>query len=309
MLKKYPVKIILCLTFVALFTTGCITQRKEKRSREEKVLAKVGNAELRESDVKGIYSDALTGDDSVKLLESYVNSWVRKQVKLREAEKVVESSGVDIEAMVNEYRNMLLTHRLDQYYVEQHLDTLITYDEVNAYYRNHRSEFALDRNIVKGRIVRIPASYRQQDRLKELMISTNAARQQDFRDLCAKNNFQLTEFDSWMDFKDFLAYLPVTRGENYDAMMTRRNIQEMSDANYKYLIHITENMPRGETAPLEWVGHIVRRIILNQRSAEIVRRNEDSLVNAALEGKKAIVNIESRQTEVPAETVGNSESE
>ena len=127
------------------------------------------------------------------------------------------------------------------------------------------------------------------------MVSTNAARQPDFRDLCAKNNFLFTEFSSWVDFKDMLAYLPVTRGENYDAMITRRGIQEMSDGNYKYFVQITENIPRGETAPLEWVGHIVRRIILNQRSSEIVRRYEDSLVNAALEGNKAVINIDRQE--------------
>lgn len=293
---KNAFRYIICLALIIPLVTGCITRRKERLSREEKVLARVGNAELCESDVnKGIYSEAITGEDSLKLLESYVNSWVRRQVKLVEAEKVVKSSGVDIEAMVNDYRNTLLTHRLDQYYVDNYLDTVITYNEVEAYYMQHRSEFKLDRDIVKGRIIRVPTTYRQQERVKELMGSNVEARRQDLRDICAKNNFLYTEFVSWVDFKEFLAYLPVTRGESYGGMAPKRNVQEMSDDNYKYFIQITENMSRDDTAPLEWVSSVVRRIILNQRSAEIVRWHEDSLVSAAMNRNKATINIETAE--------------
>lgn len=270
------------------FFEGC--DIRPRRTEPEVILATVGDAVLRENDVKGIFAEAASGEDSVKLLESYVSSWVRRQVKIQEAENVLESSGIDIEALINDYRNSLLTHRLDQYYVDRNLDTLISQQAVQEYYVQHRSEFVLDRTIGKGRVVRVPGSYRQQAKFKELMGSTKDERQQDFLDICAKNGFLLTEFDSWTDLREMLTYLPVTRGQNYDHIASRRSVYEMSDANYKYYIQITDSRMKGDVAPVEWVEHVIRRIIQNQRSSEIIRRSEDSLYYAALSSGRAEIN-------------------
>lgn len=290
-MPRYFLKIFVFLS-IALVVTGCL--ETVRKSDKELILARVGGAILKESDVKGIYSPAISGEDSVKLLEGYVNTWVKKQLKIQEAERLLVSSGVDVETLVNDYRNLLLTNRLDQYYVEQQMDTVIPPAVVEDYYNQHRAEFPLDRALVKGRIVRVPASYRQQAKLKELMGSPRADRQQDFMDTCAKNNFVLTEFEQWTEFREFLNYLPTTRGQNYDRMTTNRKVQEMSDADYKYYIQITENLNKGDQAPLERVEHLIRRIIHNQRSTEIIRRSEDSLYNAALGGGKVEINISPR---------------
>ena len=82
------------------------------------VVAQVGDKKLRESDVQSIYAQAVTAEDSTALLEMYVDRWVKKELKLRAAENLFRDSEEAIEAMVNEYRNSLLTRRLDQHYVE-----------------------------------------------------------------------------------------------------------------------------------------------------------------------------------------------
>ncbi len=244
-----------------------------------------------ESDVKGIYSAGGSAADSLALLEAYVNSWARRQVKIQEAERLATGSGVDIEAMVADYRNSLITQRLDQYYVDKYIDTLIPGLQIEDYYNRHRRQFVLDRSIVKGRIVRLPDSYRQTAKLKELMTSPRPERQKDFMDICEKNNFLLTDFETWVDFSEFLSYLPVTRGRDYGNMLSNRKVQEMTDTDNRYYVQITDSRRKGEQAPLENVEHVVRRIIYHQRSNEVVRRFEDSLYNAALHDGKVFINI------------------
>ena len=92
----------------------------------DRVVAQVGDKKLRESDIQSIYAQAATAEDSTALLEIYVDRWVKKELKLRAAENLFRDSEEAIEAMVAEYRNSLLTRRLDQYYVDQELDTLFT---------------------------------------------------------------------------------------------------------------------------------------------------------------------------------------
>ncbi len=271
---------------------GCFERiDKSDRGDNGREIARVGNAVLYEKNLKGIYTPGLSEADSLKLLEAYAESWVRRQIKLQEAEKILSSEGIDIEAKVNDYRTSLLNRSLDQYYVDKHIDTLILQSEIEEYFNQHKSDFVLDREIIKGRIVRVPNSFRQQAQLRSLMDSPAKDKQQDFIDMCTKNNFELTVFDQWTDFRLLLAKAPTMSGRNYEYMLPVRKVQELSDAENKYYIQITESLKRGENAPLEWVEDIVRRIILTQRRNEIIRSLEDSLYNSAAAQNKIKINV------------------
>lgn len=246
------------------------------------VVAQVGKTVLTEEDVTEAVPAGMSGEDSLAMVENYVETWVRRQVKLQEAERVLAETGVNIDAMVEDYRNSLLTYRLDRYYMGM-VDTVVSDSLVADYYATHQPEFRLDRDIVKGRIVRLPASFRLRTKLKELMGSPNAERQQDFLDLTVKNGLTLTVFDEWVGFDEFLNRLPTIRGKSYDYLLTGSRIEELTDGDYKYYVQITDHAAKGQQAPLEWVDNVVRNIIYNKRGSDAVRRMEDSLYRAALE--------------------------
>lgn len=284
---------IILLLFTVLMMAGCLERIDKTASGENngRIVASVGEARLYENNVKGIYSPDISGADSLKLLEAYVDSWVRKQIKLQEAENLLSEEGVDIEAKVADYRASLLTRSLDQYYVRSRLDTLVLPSDIEEYYKQHKADFILDRAIIKGMAVRVPNSFRQREQLKSLMGSAAEDKQRDFMDMCAKNNLELTVYDDWTDFRQLLNNAPTTLGRNYDNMLDVRKVQELSDADNKYLIRISESLKKGDQAPLEWVDHIVRRIIITKRSNDIIRATEDSLYNAAVSKNKITVHI------------------
>ena len=154
----------------------------------------------------------LTGDDSVAFAELYVRKWIGKQLKLSEAEQLFSASADDIEAKVEAYRQSLLIRKLDQFYVDERIDTTFTEEDIAAYYNAHKAEFKLDRPLVKGRIVRFPVNHRQSFKLRELVKASSADRLQDLADICAKNDFELKEFAEWTPWSDFAANLPLRQG-------------------------------------------------------------------------------------------------
>ena len=99
---------------------------------KNKVLAEVGDSKLFAYDVSTIFTPGLSAEDSLKLLESYVDQWVKKQLKIEEAERMFEESQEDIDRLVQEYRNSLLTHKVDQFYVDKYIDTLFTADQTGG---------------------------------------------------------------------------------------------------------------------------------------------------------------------------------
>ena len=195
-------------------------------------IARAGGKDLRLGDVRSVVPQGLSGDDSAAFMKVYIDRWVLKQLKLQEAETLFSSSAGDIDKMVEEYRQALLIRQLDQHYVDRSIDTVFTADEIAAYYNAHKADFKLDRTIVKGRIVRFGEGYRQAAKLKTLMGARSEAQQQDFRDICEKNDFTVDDFrDQWIDFPEFLSYLPTLRSQSYDSVLATAAVQEMRDSH------------------------------------------------------------------------------
>lgn len=249
---------------------------------EDEVVARVGKERLRASQL-AVVTSGLEGQDSLVAANSYVDQWVRRQVKAREATRSFGGEIQEVEKMVEEYRTSLLISRLEQKYLSGRVDTLVSDSVVRVYYDSHLEEFVMDRTIVKGRIVRLPDSYRQSLKLYNLMGEKSQESQQDFLDLCKKNDFELYVFDSWTDFDEFLSYLPVRRGKSNDHLLARGKIHEMADTDSKYFIEVKEVLKRGERSPFERVAESVRRMLYSRRRGEILQSYNDSLYMDALE--------------------------
>lgn len=259
---------------------------------DQKILAEVGTAVLYENDVVSIFTPGITPEDSIKLLESYVDRWVKDQLKIDQAEQVFESSQQDVDRMVEDYRQSLLKNKLDQYYIDSFIDTLFTESEIRSYYNENRKDFILDKTIVKGRIVKFPKNFRQEQELRKLMLSGSESDYQAFVGLCTKNSLGLTEFTSWNDFSQFQAVLPRPDKDDYDYLLAAPNkIHEIADGPNKYFVRVLDFRKVGDYTPPESVQDVIRRIIFNRRKQDIVRRHEDSLYNKALQQKKVSINI------------------
>lgn len=247
-------------------------------------IARAGGKDLRLGDVRSVVPQGLSGDDSAAFMKVYIDRWVLKQLKLQEAETLFSSSAGDIDKMVEEYRQALLIRQLDQHYVDRSIDTVFTADEIAAYYNAHKADFKLDRTIVKGRIVRFGEGYRQAAKFKTLMGARSEAQQQDFRDICEKNDFTVDDFrDQWIDFPEFLSYLPTLRSQSYDSVLATAAVQEMRDSHAHYYFQIDAVLREGEPIPLERLRGTIRRILFNQRKGEIIRAHEEELCARASE--------------------------
>lgn len=263
-----------------LFATGC--QELPNYFVGERTVARVGRTELSISDVESAVPVGVSGEDSAAFVGLYIDRWIKKQLKLREAEQLFSSSEEDVDRMVEEYRQTLLIRKLDQSYVDRSIDTLFSEEKIGAYYKEHGADFRLDRTIVRGRILRFNEGYRQAKKLLELMQSPSAERQKDFRDLCEKNNFLLSDFsDSWVDFQEFLSFLPTLRSQNYDDALDERRVQQMRDSYSHYYYQITAVQHAGDRIPMEQVRSNIRRILFNQRQSELIRSREQTLYEKA----------------------------
>lgn len=277
---------------LCLLATLCGCKRFPDPFEGERVLARADKETLRKMDLDAVLPVGITGPDSVQWAENYIDRWVRDNLKLQEATRLFGDNAAD-EVLVRAYRNSLITSRLEQYFIEHTVgDSLFTRQDLHDFYNAHRSEFVLDRSIVKGRVVAFPTGFRQKTRLKQLFNSWGDDAREEVLAMAQKNAFSLREVNDWMEYSAFLALLPTRRNETYDDRLSVEGVQEMPDGGTTYWFVISEKLTAGETNPYERVSEVVRQSVATRRRAEIIKACEDSLYRMALLEKKAVINID-----------------
>ncbi len=286
------------LVVVSILVTAVACQELPAYLTGEQVVARVGERELTATEVGSAVPQSLSTADSTAFAELYVNRWVKRMLKVQEAEVLFSSSAADIDKQVEEYRNSLLARKVDQYYVDRAIDTTFTDEQIQTYYEAHADDFLLDRTLVKGRIVRFPESYRRAQTLYSLMSSSREDKQRDFIEICTKNDFHLSDYTrQWVDYSQFLSELPVVSSMG-NRLLKMGTVQNLRDNYSIYYLEITAILRPGERAPIERVEHTIRRILYNARQNEIIRSHEEDLYREAeLREDVAIYSNETNRTE------------
>lgn len=247
-------------------------------------VARVGKSELSITEIKEAMPAGLTGDDSLAFTQLYIDKWLVRQLKIEEADQLFSSSEDDIERLVEEYRQSLLMRKVDQYYIDTQMSEDFSDEDIAEYYNTHKSDFTLDRTLVKGRIVCLDDDYRLRTKLKEQMkrASNSQSADKTFTDMCEKNNFPIFDYRTeWINLSDFVAYLPIVRQQDYSDLLNTLGVQEMKDNKSRYYFEFTSVCKKGNVAPLEIVADNIRRILITQRRSEIIKSHEQAIVNDA----------------------------
>ena len=156
----------------AALLAGCSVNESDTGSR---VIAQIGSSRLCKEDLQGYFPHNLTREDSINLTRRYIDSWALNRLLVLEARRELSKQEMDVESLVEEYRNQLLIYRLENKYVARELDTAVTLDEKQEYYRDRSSEFKTENGLVKGWTVTMYSSSPLLAKTRSLLMRSGGA--------------------------------------------------------------------------------------------------------------------------------------
>ena len=277
--------LVLMLTLLAL---GACVNKFGYRAGDERI-ASVGDAELYRSDLAAAMPSGVVEADSVNYAKTFISKWIVEQLKQQEAEALFSDSEADIEKIVEEYRRSLLVRRLDRYYLEAEPCGEISDKDIAEYYNANKSNFCMTQAMVKGEIAAIDESYRRREQMVQWFGSSNSEQHKDFVELCRKNNFPYLNFEEWVPFAEFQCNLPLLRSSKHDKMLENRGVQKIHYDKTYYYYRITHVLREGDLMPLEMASENIRQILINRHNAEVLRRQEEKIMENALSSGHARV--------------------
>jgi hypothetical protein len=194
----------------------------------------------------------------------------------------------DFEDLVEQYRNDLLKHAYIDRYINQHLDTTITAEEVKEYYEANKSSFELKERIVQAKYIAAPAGAQKMSDAKRWFSSTRE--QEKFLDWAEvfatkQSNYQ----DSvWVPLDDFIAEIPIDVNNPY-TYFNRIKKFTCEDTVLVYFVEVNDVRLEDSYSPLEYVEERVRKVLLNKRRLKLIERIEENIIDDAIEEGTLII--------------------
>lgn len=253
------------------------------------VVARVGKSRLYKSDLEKVIPERISPEDSARLASRYISSWAMGRLYNAVAERELSKSEIDVEDELEEYRLSLVRYRYEQRYISDRLDTLVTEDQIAAYYEEHQEDFVLDRPVLKVRFLDIMKDSRSKDEILGLL------RSDDYEDLQCLDTLARTSAlryfdnsDKWMDAADLATEFGMDWREMLSGLkdgMIKVEPQDRGDLIAAYVCDIV----RSGVAPVEYVTPTIRVIIINARKHELIKGLEQDLLDNALESKQLVI--------------------
>ncbi len=240
---------------------------------QDPVLAQVFNKTLVLSDIDGIVDPINNQEDSLHLIQSFVDRWVREAILMHEAEKhVTQDMGLD--QLVRDYRLSLVLNNFEQALFENELDTVITDLDVEQYFNANKEQFRLSYDIVRYFLIKLPESSPNVDAVIQWWTNKERALLPDLKEALKGDGayFVLNQLQ-WHSLQNLKKKLPKKRAKRLSESLD----DVLTNNNYLYFLKIFEIRKKGDLPPISFVRDQVEKIILHGRKMKLIEDKKAAL--------------------------------
>lgn len=262
--------------------------KSSEDTEADPVLASVGNQNLRKSELNFITVESKSIGDSANIAASYLQSWVKKQLMIKEAGKSMTYDEGEINRKLLDYKYALMVYEFEKKYVEDNLSYEISQNEIEEYYRANKSNFSLKEIIVKTNFLKMDKDATAQNRnMERLLKSNNKADIDNLKELASKqaSNYYL-EDSTWVKFEDIIINTPLSNHPNKVQLLKNNSLIVTEDDRYKYFFKILEYKLQEQIPPREFVQDEITKILLNKKRIELVEKLNKDIYARALENNE-----------------------
>ena len=261
-----------------LLMAGCDYFQKNSK---EVVVAECYGKYLYESDLVGIVPEGTTIMDSIQRVSTFIDSWVRRQVLIHQAENNLNVEELDLKKQMDEYRNSLVIYAYESQLINQKLDTAVSEDEIAEYYEQNKEDFQLRNTMVRVAYVILDEGNKQEEMFRKLMSDPDTLLLQNIDVLAmyyaAKSYLDV---DQWMRLDELTNIIPIEI-LNAESFLKKNKFVCFDMNEHIYMVRFVEYLLEESTSPLEMVRDNIKSVILAQRKKALLDKMQASVYEKA----------------------------
>lgn len=251
----------------------------------DNAIARVEDKYLLQSDVIGIVPINTSKEDSMLLINNYIQGWVKDNLILNKAELNLKESQKDVKKQLEDYRRSLIVYSYEKELIEQRLDTNVSNDAIKEFYENSSQKFDLKNDIVKVRYLKVNKKAPQVKKVRKIYKSTKEADVEKLKELAHQygEKFHLAD-EQWILFDEFKKEVPISVSDTKGYLKNIKNI-EVEDSLSYYFVHIKDYKLKNDVSPLSFEKHNIKNIIINKRKLSLINKIRNDLYQEAFMSK------------------------
>jgi hypothetical protein len=266
------------LFFLFILATSCTTFFK---NQNERVIAKVFDEYLYESDLIGLVPPGTASKDSIAMSKGYVDNWVCQQLLIHQARKNLTKDQLDFSSQLENYQNSLIIYTFENALIRQNLDTLVTEEEMQSYYEQNQQSFLLKENIVQFQFLKLPLKTPNVGQFKKLLCSGSQEDQTRLSEMCEKQAADyFLDDQNWLLFSDLLKQIPIKTYNQEDFLKNHREF-EFQDSVYHYLVRFKDFKIKESVSPYAFEKRRLHDILLNKRKMDLIKKMQEDIYTSA----------------------------
>ncbi len=247
---------------------------------EDLLLARVHSRELRLSELQEMFPQDASPKDSALILQAFVNRWVQDAVLQWESERNMPAD-LNIDRLVRDYRASLIRSTYEKVLVEQRLDSSVTQEELLTYYEQHKGQYQLEKPIIRCYFIKVPYPTPEAEQLRQLWNNGEVQDTAALRNFCNRfAELALLSEDAWYSLDEVAGQFPEGTISSENVSSKREFTQQ--DGRYRYYFRFFEIKKRLEIAPLSYVESQAKRVILHDRSRQVLEQAKEEIFEREL---------------------------
>ncbi len=269
---------------IFIFLSICVLSGCNYKNQDTRVpVAEVGNVTLYYDEIPPLMKRGSRGNDSIGIIQTYINKWAKKELVLQKAE---ENLSIDlkkeIDLQIEETRSNLLIYQYQRQMMLEKMDTIVSEEELENYYISNEKSFILTSNIVKALFIKLPVETPVIDKIRTLIRSNDQRDLQQLESFCFQFAEKFDDFNEQWVTLDRLTIELRQDIEHEENFLRQNTFFETNDSAAVYLISIRDYRLRSNLAPFDYMIEDIKRVILNNRRFEFIQTLENGIYNDAL---------------------------
>ncbi len=270
--------------FIICFSVVWASCNLNDHSTEDDVaLARVKDDYLYLSEISHLFQGANYPVDSAKIIDNYIESWIKKRIIAQEARKNLKSYDKYLNQQLEDYELSLLGYLYEKELINQKLNIDTEDKELQAYLDKYGENFLLNENVFNIKLLKFNERPRYVDSIKLWLKTYDENAQISLEEICEEDDVTncMVTSDIWLNYNELLAVAPA-RWYSEQNLMSRKSLIEVADSSGYYVIKVSAYKLKGEVPPLNYVKEDIKKIILNKRKQSLIKNMHNTLYQKAL---------------------------
>lgn len=270
------------LMLMLLALTGC---GDYMRQSDRMVVAECYGVKLYADELQGILPPDIGRMDSLAQVNAFIDTWIHRQILIHQAEINLPAEQLDFSKQLQDYRNSLVIYAYETQMIEQYLDTVVSDEEIAAYYEEHKENFQLRSTMVRVAFLILDENCKQMKDFRKLMSDRDTLDLAQLDALAAQDAVaSYLDVDSWVRLDDLLAKVPVEI-YNSESFLKRNRFVSFEKDGFTYMVRFEDYLLEKSVSPIEIEREGIKDILLLKRKKELLSQMSGDLYEKAKKEK------------------------